>query len=103
MPWSAIVALGAGSYLLRAVGMNVLAGRELPAAWTRILDLVPVALLSAVVALQTLTAGNAVVVDARVVGLGAAVGALVLRAPVPVVLVVGLATTALVRATGLLA
>jgi hypothetical protein len=56
------------------------------------------AVLSALVVTQTFGDGRSLVLDARVVGVGAAAIALRLRAPVLVVVVVAAATTAIVRA-----
>ena len=63
----------------------------------RIADLLPVALLSALIAVQVLGSGRSLEVDARVLGLGVAVVALLLRAPFIVVVLLAAATAALVR------
>jgi hypothetical protein len=60
-----------------------------------------VALLGALVAVQTFAVGQALVIDARLAGLAAAVVALLLKAPFLVVVVVAAVTAALLRATGL--
>jgi branched-subunit amino acid transport protein len=60
-------------------------------------DFVPAALLAALVAVQGLTSGHALVIDGRLAGLAAAAVALALRAPFIVVLVVAGATGALVH------
>lgn len=67
----------------------------------RFAELVPVALLAALTAVQTLSAGQSLSVDpARLAGLGAAVLTLLLRAPFPVVIVVAAGTAAALRALG---
>jgi hypothetical protein len=63
----------------------------------RVADLIPVALLAALVAVQVWSQGSSLTVDARTVGLGFAVVALLLRAPFLVVVVGAAATAALVR------
>ncbi|WP_278256261.1 AzlD domain-containing protein [Nocardioides convexus] len=65
----------------------------------RIADLIPVALLAALVAVQVLAApeGRALVLDARVVALGVAVVLLLLRAPFLVVVFGSAAAAALLR------
>jgi branched-subunit amino acid transport protein len=63
----------------------------------RVADLVPVALLAALVAVQVLASGHRVVVDARLAGLGAGVVALLLRAPFLVVVFVAALVAAGVR------
>ena len=67
----------------------------------RFAELVPVALLAALVAVQAGTAGQALSLDpARLAGLGAAVAALLARAPFLVVIVAAAVTTALLRVAG---
>ncbi|MGN9839437.1 AzlD domain-containing protein [Nonomuraea sp. H19] len=96
--WWAIAALCAGCYALKLAGL---------AAPRRVLDhpvvrrfaeLVPVALLAALIAVQVFTEQGGLRFDpARTAGLGAAVIALLLRAPFLVVLAATAAVTALVR------
>jgi branched chain amino acid efflux pump len=95
--WTAIVVTAAGCYLLKLAGLSV-PDRVLDLPYIRRLaDLIPVALLSALVAVEMLSSGQSLVVDARVLGVGAAVIALMLRAPFLVVVFVAAATTALIR------
>jgi hypothetical protein len=51
----------------------------------RINLLIPIALLSALVAVQSVTIKSAIVIDHRLVGLAAAIVALIFKAPFPVV------------------
>lgn len=69
----------------------------------RIADLLTVALLGALVAVQTLAAGAAVVVDARVPALLVAGTLLWFKAPFLVVVIAAAATAALLRLGGLAA
>ncbi|PRB12358.1 branched-chain amino acid transporter AzlD [Microbacterium sp. MYb72] len=69
----------------------------------RISDLLTVALLAALVAVQTLGAGQAVVVDARVPALLVAAGLLWLRQSFLVVVFAAALVAALLRLTGLAA
>ena len=95
--WAAVIAASVGCYLLKLAGLSV------PATWVqqpwvaRVVDFVPAALLAALVAVQGLTSGHALVIDGRLAGLAAAAVALALRAPFIVVLVVAGATGALVH------
>ena len=95
--WTVVVAGSVGCYLLKLAGLSV------PAAWvqqpwvSRVVDFVPAALLSALVAVQALTSGHHLVVDGRLVGLAVAAVALALRAPFIVVLVLAGAAGALVH------
>ncbi len=62
--------------------------------------MVTVGLLAALVVVQTLADGSAVVADARLAAVAVAAVALVLRAPFIVVVVLGAATAAALRALG---
>jgi branched-subunit amino acid transport protein len=63
----------------------------------RVVDFVPAALLSALVAVQALTSGHHLVIDGRLVGLAVAAVALAFRAPFIVVLLLAGAAGALVH------
>ena len=84
-----------------------LAGHVLPEHWlaqprvARVAALVTVALLSALVAVQTATAGDRLVVDARLPALAVAAVALALRAPFVLVVVLAAATAAGLRLLGM--
>ena len=68
---------------------------------SRVTAMLPVALLSALVAVQTFAGpGGALTVDARAAGVAVAVTALLLRAPFLLVVLLAAATTAILRAVG---
>jgi len=95
--WTAVIVACVGCYLFKLAGLSIpgdLLDRPL---LRRIAVLLPVALLAALVATGTFADGSDLVLDARVVGLGAAIVALLLRAPFLVVVVVAAAATALTR------
>jgi branched-subunit amino acid transport protein len=99
--WTAVLLACALAYATKLAGYLVppewLAGR----ATARALALLPVALLAALVGVQTVSApGPSLVLDARLAGVAAAAVALVLRAPFLVVLVVAAGVAAIVRAAG---
>jgi branched-subunit amino acid transport protein len=95
--WAVIVATAAGCYLVKLAGLSV-PGRILDHPLVeRIADLLPVAMLAALIGVQVFADGPELTVDARLVGLGAAVVALLLRAPFIVVVVVAAATAAVAR------
>ncbi len=98
--WTTVLAVGAGTIAIKALGPVLLGGRPLPERLRGILELLAPALLAALVVVQTLGAGRALVLDARAVGLAVAGVALWRRAPVLLVLLVAAAATALVRALG---
>ena len=62
--------------------------------------LLPIAMLSALVAVQTFGDGQSLVIDARVAGVAVAFVALLLRAPFLVVVLVAAISAALLRAFG---
>ena len=100
--WAAVLATAAGCYALKLTGLVVpqrLLARPLA---RRFAELVPVALLAALIAVQAFTSGRALQADpARLAGMGAAVAALLARAPFLAVIVAAAGTAAAVRAAGL--
>ena len=100
--WIAVLATAAGCYALKLAGLTVPQQILADPRVRRFAELVPVALLAALSAVQTVTNGQAFDLDpARLAGLGAAVVALVLRAPFLAVIVVAAGTAAILRATGI--
>ncbi|MCD4534646.1 AzlD domain-containing protein [Nocardioides sp. cx-169] len=97
MTWTAILVAAAGCYLLKLAGLSVpprVLERPLVA---RVADLIPVALLSGLVAVQVFTSGHDLVLDARAAALAAAMGLLMLRAPFLVVVAGAALVAALLR------
>ncbi len=99
--WAAVLIGSLGCYLEKLVGYFLPRSVLENASVRRVAGLLPVALLAALVAVQTFAVGQTLVIDARLAGLAAAVIALVLRAPFLVVVLVSAITAALLRATGL--
>jgi branched-subunit amino acid transport protein len=97
MIWLAIVVAGLGCYLLKLGGLSIPASVLDRPVVERIADLLPVALLAALIGVQVFGEGAALVLDARVAGLLAAMVALLLRAPFIVVVLVAALTAALIR------
>lgn len=97
MIWAAVLVAAAGCYLVKLAGLSVPPHLLEHPRVERAADLLPVSLLSALVAVQVLASGDELVLDARVLGLGAAAVALLLRAPFLVVVAVAAATAALAR------
>ena len=95
--WTAILLACAGCYLLKLAGMSLPPRVLAHPTVERVADLIPVALLAALVAVQVWGQGQGLAVDARTAGLGFAVVALLLRAPFLVVVVGAAATAALLR------
>ncbi|HQR78786.1 MAG TPA: AzlD domain-containing protein [Actinomycetota bacterium] len=96
--WVAVLVSSALCYALKALGF-VIPERYLDRPVVKhLVAMFPVALLSALLAVVTVGHGMTVVVDARLAALAAAAVALLLRAPFLVVVLVGAATAALIRA-----
>src|SRR6476646_1720688 len=83
--WWALLGAGVGCYLLKLAGLSVPPHVLERPLVERVADLIPVALLSALVAVQVFSSGHELVLDARALGLGVAVVLLLLRAPFLVV------------------
>ncbi|NLU65680.1 AzlD domain-containing protein [Streptomyces sp. HNM0574] len=98
--WIAILATAAGCYLVKLLGLSVPAGVLERPLVKKLAALLPVALLAALTAQQTLAEGTVPVLDARAAGLGAAALALLLRAPFLLVIGAAVAVTAGARALG---
>jgi branched-subunit amino acid transport protein len=98
--WVLVGVIGAGTIALKGVGPLLLGGRRLPERLTGVVSLLAPTLLAALIVTQTFASGGRLVVDARIVGIGAAIVAIALRAPVLVVLLVAAVAAALTRALG---
>jgi branched-subunit amino acid transport protein len=98
MMWWALVTAAIGCYLLKLLGLSVPPRvREHPFV-AQVTMLIPVAFLSALIAVQVLSDGDGLQLDARLAGLGFAVIALLMRAPFLVVVFGAAAAAALLRA-----
>ena len=97
MIWAAILLSAAGCYALKLAGLSVPQRVLDHPVVERVADLLPVALLAALVAVQTVADGRTLVLDARLLGLAVAAVALMLRAPFLVVVLLAAATAAFAR------
>jgi hypothetical protein len=95
--WVVVLVVGLATMAIKAAGPVLLGGRELPPRALAVVRLLAPALLAALVVTQTVAAGEAVVLDARLVGVGVAVVALLFRAPLLLVVVLAAVATALFR------
>lgn len=96
--WGAVLAAGGGCYLLKLAGLSVPTRVLEQPVVARVADLIPVALLAALVAVQVAaTDDGSLVLDARAVALVVAVVLLLLRAPFLVVVFVSAGVAALLR------
>ncbi|MGC9670605.1 AzlD domain-containing protein [Planosporangium sp. 12N6] len=97
MIWAAVLAGSIGCYLLKLAGLSVPPRVLENKLVQRIAAALPVALLSALIMIQTFTTGHRLTLDARAGGLAAAAVAVLLRAPFLVVVGVAAGTAALIR------
>ncbi|MDN5599070.1 MAG: AzlD domain-containing protein [Brachybacterium sp.] len=98
--WIAVIAASVLSFAQKWVGYQAPPDVLERPRVSRITALLPIALLGALVATQTATSGNEILLDARLAGLGAAVVLLVLRAPFLVVVIGAAVVAAGLRALG---
>mgnify|MGYP000314115118 FL=1 len=83
--WIAVLGTSAIAFALKYFGHSVPERYLSNPRMLRINTLMPIALLSALVAVQTITDKSKLVIDQRLAGLSVAVIALLLKAPFPVV------------------
>ncbi|MFA9430650.1 AzlD domain-containing protein [Egicoccus sp. AB-alg2] len=95
--WIAVLAGSLGCYGIKLAGLSVPDRVLEDPRVRRIAAMLPIALLAALIAVQTVADGTALGVDARVAGVGVAIVAVLLRAPFLVVVLAAMATTALLR------
>ncbi len=94
--WIALIGSSIGVFGLKYIGSSI------PQTWLshpriqQINNFIPIALLSALVAVQTITEKTKYVIDQRLAGLAFAIAALMAKAPFPVVVVGSALTSALV-------
>jgi len=96
--WTAVLVVGLATVALKAAGPVLAGGRELPRGSARVVDLLAPALLAALVATQAFASRESLVLDERGAGLVAAGVAILLKAPLLVVVLVAAATAATLRA-----
>jgi branched-subunit amino acid transport protein AzlD len=95
--WVAVLAGALGCYLLKLAGLSVPAAVLENRAVQRIAAALPIALLTALIVIQTCTDGHRLTIDARAAGLAAGAVVVLLRAPFLVVVGAAAATAALIR------
>jgi branched-subunit amino acid transport protein len=98
--WIVVLLVGAATIVLKSVGPVFLAGRGLPRTLGDVLLMLAPALLGALVVTQAVGGDRAIVLDERLLGIGAAIVAILLRLPLLAVVVVAAAVTAGARALG---
>jgi uncharacterized membrane protein len=101
--WFAVLAGAAGCYVLKYVGSVIPAHVLEQPTVKKVVLLLPISLLSALVAVQTFATSQALVVDARVPALVAATVALKFKAPFIFVVLIAAVLAAALRYFGLAA
>jgi len=98
--WIAVIGTSAIAFALKYSGHSV------PEKWLshpriqNINALIPIALLSALVAVQTFTEKSTLMIDQRLLGLSVAIIALFLKAPFPIVVISAAASSAMLYRFG---
>ncbi len=93
-----VVLLGAGTYVLKALGPMYFGNRrELPSKFKTMALLLPTPLIAALVITSTFSSDNVITIDARIVGVIAAGIALWKKLPFVFVVVIAAFATALFR------
>jgi branched-subunit amino acid transport protein len=96
--WLVVLLVGGFTIAFKAAGPVLLAGRELPTRLTNSFELLAPSLLAALVVTQAVGGKQEIVLDARLVGVGTAILAIRLRAPLIAAIVAAAFATALARA-----
>lgn len=92
--WISLLVTSALVFIIRFAGYLVPEKYLTNPTSLRINTLIPIALLSALVAVQSFTDKASIIIDQRMAGLGVAVIALLLKAPFPIVVIGAAATSA---------
>lgn len=95
--WTVAIVTSVGCYALKLAGLAAPQRFLEHRTVRRVVEMIPVALLAALIAVQTFGDTRSLVLDARAAGLLAATGAVLLRAPFIVVVCLAAVTAALVR------
>lgn len=96
--WLVVLVVGLATMAIKALGPVFLGGKPLPDRVQAVVGLLAPAVLAALVVTSVLAVERDLVLDERLIGIAAAVVALVLRAPILIVVVVAAAATAVARA-----
>jgi branched-subunit amino acid transport protein len=95
--WLVVAVVGAATIAFKASGPVLLGDRRLPPRVADVVDVLAPAMLAALVVTQTVGGDGEIVLDERLLGVAAGCVAIVLRAPLVVVMTVAALTAALVR------
>lgn len=98
LTWSVVALLAVGVYGQRAIGATVIDTDRLDRRWQRVVAALPLAIIAAVIALQTFTTDRTLALDARAAGLIIAALCGWRRLPLLVTVLAAAGTTAALRA-----
>jgi branched-subunit amino acid transport protein len=95
--WIVVAVVGVATIACKAAGPVLVGRRELPPRLQACVELLAPVMLTALIVTQTFGGDEEIEIDARVVGVGAALIALALRAHIIVAMAAAALVTALVR------
>ena len=95
--WTVVLLIGVFTIAFKAAGPVLLGGRTLPPRIVDAFELLAPSLFAALIVTQAVGGDEEIVLDTRLVGVGAGLVAILLRAPLIVVIVVAALATALAR------
>jgi branched-subunit amino acid transport protein len=95
--WTVVLLVGGFTIAFKAAGPVLLGGRTLPPRIVDAFELLAPSLFAALIVTQAVGGDEEIVIDTRLVGVGAGLIAILLRAPLIVVIVVAALATALAR------
>jgi branched-subunit amino acid transport protein len=98
LTWTVVGLLAIGVYGQRAIGAVAIDTARLDHRWQRVLTALPLAIISAVIALQTVTSDRTFTIDARLAGIVVAGLCAWRKLPLLVTVLAAAATTAALRA-----
>jgi branched chain amino acid efflux pump len=95
--WTVVLLVGGFTIAFKAAGPVLLGGRTLPPRLVDAFELLAPSLFAALIVTQAVGGDEEIVIDTRLVGVGAGLIAILLRAPLIVVIVAAALATALAR------
>jgi branched-subunit amino acid transport protein len=95
--WTVVLLVGGFTIAFKAAGPVLLGGRTLPSRIVDAFGLLAPSLFAALIVTQAVGGDEEIVIDARLVGVGAGLIAILLKAPLIVVIVVAAVATAVSR------
>lgn len=95
MTWGAVIALSAGSYAFKLLG--VIAGQRFSKRLASGTALLPAALFSALIMIMSISQDGSLVVDARLIGVGIGGLAVWKKMPFTLVVLIAMLSTAVIR------